>query len=78
MNNKILRYCLLLLLIIPHFIGAQQPVSFTLKQAAEYGVSNHLSIQKSDFELEKYNQKFREELSGYLPQVNADAASLSI
>jgi len=74
MNNKILRYCLLFLLMIPHLIRAQQPASFTLKQAVEYGVSHHLSIQKSNFELEKYNQKFREALSGYLPQIKADAA----
>jgi outer membrane protein len=74
MNNKVLRYFVLILLTLPHFIWAQQPVSFTLKQAVEYGVSHHLSIKKSDFELEKYNQKFREELSGYLPQVKADAA----
>jgi len=74
MNNKILRYFLLFLLMIPHLIRAQQPASFTLKQAVEYGVSHHLSIQKSNFELEKYNQKFREALSGYLPQIKADAA----
>jgi len=74
MNCKIFNYSLLLLLMIPQFIKAQQSVSFTLKQAVEYGVSHHLSIQKSDFELEKYNQRFREELSGYLPQIKADAA----
>jgi len=76
MNYKILRHCLLLLLIIPHLlIKAQQPATiFTLRQAVEYGVRHHISIQKSDFELEKYNQKLREALSGYLPQIKADAA----
>lgn len=75
MNDKVLRYCLLLLMMIPHLIRAQQPAtSYTLRQAVEYGVSHHLSIQKSDFELEKHNQKFREALSGYLPQIKADAA----
>ncbi len=75
MNNLILRHSLLLLLlVVPLLTKAQQSVSFTLKQAVAYGVRHHPSIQKSDYELQRYNQKFREELSRYLPQIKADAS----
>lgn len=66
---------LLLFLLIPSLIRAQQIENYySLKDAVQYGIENHLTIQKSDYELEKYNQKFREQLSGYLPQITADAA----
>ncbi|MHB1104752.1 MAG: TolC family protein [Lutibacter sp.] len=75
MKFKITSHWLLLLLLIPSIIRAQQAENyFTLKEAVQYGVGHHLSIQKSDYELEKYTQKFREQLSGYLPQIKADAA----
>lgn len=64
-----------LLLLIPSLTYAQaQENYFSLKDAVQYGIEHHLIIQKSDYELDKYNQKFREQLSGYLPQIKADAA----
>ncbi|PSK93509.1 TolC family protein [Taibaiella chishuiensis] len=75
MKTKVIRYGLLfLLLVLEYYSRAQAATSFSLEQAVQYGVQHHPNIRKSDYELDKYNQKFREALSGYLPQVKADAA----
>ncbi|PVH24511.1 TolC family protein [Sphingobacterium corticibacter] len=75
MKLSIIPCILLLLHLLPFIISAQHTENqFSLREAVQYGVEHHLIIQKSDYELEIYNQKFREELSGYLPQIIADAA----
>ncbi|WP_430611703.1 TolC family protein [Flavobacterium sp. JP2137] len=75
MKLRIISYTLLLFFLVPFASKAQGTENyFSLKDAVRYGVEHHLIIQKSDYELEIYNQKFREELSGYLPQIKADAA----
>jgi outer membrane protein len=56
MNKKVLKYFLLFLLINPPFNQGKVPTGFTLKQTVEYGLRHHLTIQKSDFKLAKYNQ----------------------
>lgn len=64
-----------LLLLLPSVIHAQPAEHhFSLKDAVHYATDHHPGIQRSSYELDKYNQKFREQLSGYLPQIKADAA----
>ena len=75
MDFRIIPGILLLLNLLSSTVSAQHTENhFSLKKAVQYGVEHHLIIQKSDYELEIYNQKFREELSGYLPKIKADAA----
>lgn len=75
MKFRIIPGILLLLNLLSFTVSAQHKENnFSLKKAVQYGVEHHLIIQKSDYELEIYNQKFREEFSGYLPQIKADAA----
>src|SRR5690554_318785 len=75
MKFRIIPGILLLLNLLSSTVSAQHTENhFSLKKAVQYGVEHHLIIQKSDYELEIYNQKFREELSGYLPKIKADAA----
>lgn len=75
MKFRIIPGILMVLHLLSSTVSAQHTENhFNLKKAVQYGVEHHLIIQKSDYELEIYNQKFREELSGYLPQIKADAA----
>lgn len=59
-------------------LNAQNPTSapsysFTLKEAIDYGVQNHSSIKIAQYNQSKSDQKAREALSGYLPQVNVQS-----
>lgn len=74
LNLRVYSFLLVFLGLVQYVRAQGAPDYFTLKDAVQYGVRHHLAIQKSNYELEKYNQKFREELAAYLPQLKADAA----
>lgn len=62
---------LALLLNYPNLTCAQEPVSFTLKQAQEYAIEHNYTLQNSRYDVEIAKKIVRQNTSIGLPQVNA-------
>lgn len=60
-----------LALLVPFASKAQEPMSFTLKEAIEYAKVNSYALRDADFEIEKAKKLVKETLAIGLPQVDA-------
>ena len=63
-----------ILLSISFLYQAQDSISFSMDQAVNYALENHLSIKKSSLELQKSIQQKKETQGIGLPQINAEGS----
>ena len=70
---KVMRKILVLILltvILPLFVRAQDVQELSLKKAIEYAVEHNKQLQSSRKDIDLYRQKVRESVSQGLPQIN--------